>query len=67
MNDESEQSISECRYQIVIPFVLRGLLIHLANEALDDSMQELIALNMMIASLLQYHKEAPVYFERFLT
>jgi hypothetical protein len=69
----------EAKYQIALPYVLRGLLIHLMNDALDSDNQqdvvnvaagehlgELIIITQSLASLLNCFKEAGVYFERYL-
>jgi hypothetical protein len=64
-----EQTDFETQYQVSIPFVLRGLLIHLMNEALDIShfMGEIECINQLLASLLNSYKDAGNYFERYLT
>lgn len=64
-----ENSELEALYQIVNPFVLRGLLIHLMNDTLEEGeyLEELILINQLLANLLNIYKEAGVYFERYLT
>jgi hypothetical protein len=64
-----EEADFETQYQVSIPFVLRGLLIHLMNEALDIShfMGEIECINQLLAGLVNSYKEAGNYFERYLT
>lgn len=59
----------EAKYQIVIPFILRGFLIHLMNDTLDKSefLHELMIINRQLASMLNCYKEAGTSFERYLT
>ena len=66
---EDNQSDLETHYQVSIPFVLRGLLIHMMNDVLDntDFLGEMSNINQMLASLLNSYKEAGNYFERYLT
>lgn len=55
-------------YQVQIPNVLRGLIIFLMNDLLDEAefIPELITLNQQLALLLESFKEAGVFFERYL-
>jgi len=64
-----EETDFKSQYQVSIPFVLRGLLIHLMNEALDIShfMGEIECINQLLASLVSCNKETGNYFERYLT
>lgn len=66
---EENQSDLETHYQVSIPFTLRGLLIHMMNEVLDntDYLGEMGNINQMLANLLNSYKEAGNYFERYLT
>ena len=59
----------EARYQVGIPYVLRGLIIHLMNDLLDstDFINELVTINQQLANLLNSYKDAGLYFERYLT
>ena len=59
----------ESQYEVVIPFVLRGLLIHLMNDNIDDTefAGELPCIVQLLELLLNSFKEASVYFERYLT
>ena len=49
--------------------MLRGVLIHLMNEVLDNEafIAEINQINDMLASLLNSFKEVGNYFERYLT
>ena len=63
-----DYSSLETHYQIQIPHVLRGLIILLMNESLDEKrfMDELICLNQQLANLLNSYKDASNYFERYI-
>jgi len=59
----------ESKYQISMPFVLRGLLIHLLNDTLEET--ELVNIcglvTQLLAQFLNIYKEAGLYLERYLT
>jgi hypothetical protein len=54
---------------VVLPFILRGFIILLMSEALDDSeyVEIIEIINSQIASYLNYFKETESYLERYLT
>lgn len=59
----------ETQYQVNIPYILRGILIHMMNQVLDSNqfLSEMVSINQMLANLLNSYKEAGTYFERYLT
>lgn len=59
----------QSKYQIIMPFVLRGLLIHLMNDNLDDveCFNDLQALVENLENILNSQKDANTFFERYLT
>ena len=63
--NEDDQEL-ESKYQIVLPFVLRGIIIQLMNDFSTPFINELIAINQQLSSLINCYKDAGVYFERFL-
>ena len=58
----------DARYQIVMPYVLRGFLIHLLNDSIEDKefLNELYIINQLLASLVNSYKDAAIFFERYL-
>jgi hypothetical protein len=59
----------ESKYQISMPYVLRGLLIHLLNDTLEE--MELVNIcglvTQLLSQFLNIYKEAGLYLERYLT
>ena len=59
----------ESKYQISMPYVLRGLLIHLLNDTLVE--MELVNIcglvTQLLSQFLNIYKEAGLYLERYLT
>ena len=57
------------RYEAVVPWVVRGLLIHLMNDLLDQVQfnSELAVVVQLLDTLLTSNKEVAVFLERYLT
>jgi len=64
-----ETSINESKYEIMMPYVIRGLLMHLMNDILDleEYSTELQLIVQYLEIFLNSDKEVSGYLERYLT
>jgi hypothetical protein len=65
IKDENDSDI-ECRYQIIMPYVLRGIMIHLLFDYYSESKDEFIELVSYLELIINSKRENSNYFERYL-